>query len=62
MWKSWRQIRKPSVQTWESNGSNDDKIRLFNKKGEYELVHAVGEELIWITLLGQAVTLMETLS
>ena len=29
-----------SEQAWESDGSNDDEIQLFNEKDEYELVRA----------------------
>jgi hypothetical protein len=35
-----------SEQAWESDGSNDDEIQLFNEKDEYELVRAVEEGLI----------------
>jgi hypothetical protein len=35
-----------SEQAWESDGSNDDEIQLFNEKDEYELVHAVEEGVI----------------
>ena len=31
---------------WESDGSNDDEVKLFNEKDEYELVRAVEEGLI----------------
>ena len=35
-----------SEQAWESDGSNDDEIQLFNEKDGYELVRAVEEGLI----------------